>query len=232
MTNLRSVGPANSFAIPVDRSAVAHFANSVRTYRLRRVKPYGGWNSDLEWLSTTSRSRFRAFEQAFVRLGIAEHIRHMLDLDQAPRLYSGFVMQRSFCEAPHYHTDWKRCDRQAWTFITPISDARPDFGLLFKSADGSVRDYHYVQGEGVLIGDDALHSPMPCNAETPLQMLCFTFGTDKMEYWPRIDDCHSGQSVLTRRADGRFVRDWTYSDGFPGLASRALRKAKRLLRRG
>ncbi|QNN66034.1 hypothetical protein H9L12_05930 [Sphingomonas rhizophila] len=65
--------------------------------------------------------------------------------------------------------------------------------------------YAYCHGEGILFGDEVLHSTRPGRSEHPVMLLCFEFGTDRMEYWPAIHDCISTQSVMTQRPDGRFV---------------------------
>ena len=203
MTAVRPLDIENALAVGVDAGAIARFVAALDLDRLEPVRP--SWNSDLEWLSTANRKQFRAFEHLFETLDVAAPVLPMLDLIRAPRLYSGFILRRQTCEAPDFHTDWTGCNRQAWTFIAPISDISPDFGLILRQPGGGEVPYAYCHGEGILFGDEVLHSTRPGRSEHPVMLLCFEFGTDRMEYWPAIHDCISTQSVMTQRPDGRFV---------------------------
>ena len=200
--------PLNSpdaMLVPVDPTAVSRLVEGLDlcSEGIGEVRP--DWSSDLVWLSPADERHFKLFEQMFEALGIADHVRDRLDLRRAPRLYSGFILRRSRCDAAHFHTDWRGCQGQAYTFITAIDEASEGFGLLYRDCDGTVVSYDYRPGEGILFGDDFSHSTRPGARDEPLTLLCFEFGTDRMHYWPKIFGCIEGQSLLLRRPDGKIV---------------------------
>jgi len=97
-------------------------------------------------------------------------------------------------------------NNEAFTVLTPISDNARNFGLLYRKATGEIADYEYRSGEGILFGDNFLHSTKPGASDEPVALLCFQFGTDRMEHWPAIYAQMYRQVTQVRRPDGRFVR--------------------------
>ena len=120
------------------------------------------------------------FQSAFDRLGIAAHVRKYLALGQEPRLYAGFLLLRSNCSNTNFHVDWTDTDNQAFTFITPLDDNARNFGLIYRKVTGKEGEYAYR------IGENFWHSTKLGNAGEPVRLLCFQFGTDKMEKWDKI----------------------------------------------
>jgi len=163
------------------------------------------WDSDIKWISPNSLESYRVFYSIFRRLGIAGHTAQFFDIDKTVRMYTGFLVSRSKCEKPNFHVDWQKTNNEAFTLITPITDNTAGFGLIYKRISGSIAEYEYKMGEAIIFGDDFLHSTKPGYSEQPVVLLSFTFGTDKMEHWPRISLTAGGQSNLVRLPDGNFM---------------------------
>jgi hypothetical protein len=209
------LGALNVLTIPVDRKVVAEFESLSRgpfrddDYAILNPK----WNSDLQWISANTLDSFAIFQSAFDRLGIAEHVRQHLDLEHEPRLYAGFLLLRSSCSDTNFHVDWIDTGNQAFTFITPLDEHSRDFGIIYRKLTGTIGEYGYKPGEGIMFGDNFCHSTKPGLSEEPVRLLCFQFGTDKMEYWDKILATAGYQSLLIQQPDGQFaVREgssWT-----------------------
>ena len=184
------------------------------------------WDSDIRWVSARSPEAFSAFQSEFDRLGIAAHVEPYLDLDKAVRLFSGFLVERSFCRGPNFHLDWINTNNEAFTFLTPLTGNSDGFGLLYKRIDGTTGEYAYKIGEALIIGDGFVHSTKPGRSTEPVVLLSFTFGTDKMEHWKKIARTAANQGELTRRPDGAFQRISSGSH-FRKLLGRVARAAVR-----
>jgi hypothetical protein len=203
----RAMLAPNVMTFPVDAGIVAEFTKPDRLPgNYSSVRPrYEKWNSDILWISAADEEAFAVFQSAFDRLGIAERAAPFLDLDRAVRLYAGFLVVRSDCKDPHFHVDWVDANNEAFSFLTPVSGNREDFGLLYKKLDGEVGDYDYAQGEGIAFGDNFAHSTKPGRSDEPVVLLCFEYGTDKMEHWPKIYRTIGKQVTHIRQPDGKFV---------------------------
>jgi hypothetical protein len=201
----------NVMTVPVDQHVVAEFAalDHRRTPGLASVSP--DWKSDIEWVAPSTPEAHRIFESAFDRMGVADHVRAYLDLDQEVRLYAGFLVIRSECAAPAFHVDWAKANNEAFTMLTPVSAAPDGFGLLYKKLNGETGDYDYRPGEAIIFGDNFSHSTKPGRSDEPVILLCFEFGTDKMEHWDRIFATIGRQAGMLRRPDGEFMH--TQLDG-------------------
>lgn len=164
------------------------------------------WKSDIRWISAVTPEAFDTFQSAFDRLAIAERVAPFLDLEQAVRLYSGFIVIRSNCQEPNFHLDWIKTNNEAFTLMTPITANAAGFGLLYRQLQGDVAEYDYKTGEAIVFGDHFVHSTKPGESEQPVALLCFCFGTDKMEHWDKIRATAGYQSRMVRQPDGQFVR--------------------------
>lgn len=164
------------------------------------------WGSDIRWLSARTKRRFANFRAIFQRLGVAAHVEQYLDLDREVRLYNSFLVTRSRCKQTNFHVDWDDANNEGFTMMTPLSDNCSGFGLLYEKADGSIGEYDYKAGEAIIFGDDFVHSTRPGQREEPVVLLCFNFGTDKMEHWHKIERTAARQGMLICRPDGRFQR--------------------------
>lgn len=196
----------NVVKVEIDRTIVTEFLPLCREpadpERFYTASP--PWKSDVRWISAATAETFELFQSAFERLGVARHVEPYLDLDRAVRLYCGFLVARSSCSAPDFHVDWRDANNQAFTLITPVTPNSSDFGLLYKRLDGETGEYAYRPGEALIFGDHFVHSTKPGRSDDPVFLLSLTFGTDKMEHWPKIAATAAYQGRLVRRPDGEF----------------------------
>lgn len=198
----------NVMTVGVDHQVVAEFADPGIAKRtgFATVRPNRGkWNSDIAWVSATTLDSHSIFRSAFDRLGLAEHARPYLDLDSAVQLYAGFLVIRSACDASYFHVDWAKTNNEAFTAMTPVSDNMAGFGLLYENLLGEVGNYEYQRGEAILFGDRFSHSTKPGRSDEPVVLLCFEFGTDKMEHWDKIYRTIGTQALMLCRPDGQFT---------------------------
>ncbi|MEB3333256.1 MAG: hypothetical protein VKI83_12280, partial [Synechococcaceae cyanobacterium] len=166
------------------------------------------WQSNIQWISPNTLECFRFFYHRFLQLGVSDHVKPFLDLEQRCMMYSGFLVARSHCTQADFHLDWIDANNEAFTLITPITANCQGFGLLYQRSDGSVAEYDYKLGKALVFGDSFLHATKPGKSEEPVVLLSFTFGTDKMEHWPAIARTAGSQGNLLRLPNGDFrVRD-------------------------
>ena len=204
----------NAKPIPVDPAIVAEFADASRLPG-RLISVVAGadkWNSDIEWISADDEEAFKAFECAFHRLNIPEMAAPYIDVDKEVRLFAGFLVVRSRCTQPYFHTDWRNLNNEAFTVLTPVTDNAENFGLLYRKPTGEIGEYRYKIGEAIMFGDNFAHSTKPGESEEPVVLLCFQFGTDKMQYWPAINEQLNTQATQLRLPDGRLVRSGGTAD--------------------
>lgn len=197
----------NVMTFAVDREIVGEFEGlATDSAHFSHLRPPSNWNTDIEWVSAADEETFELFQSAFDRLGIADHARPYLDIEREVRLYAGFLVIRSRCDATHFHVDWLKTNNEAFTVMTPVGDAPEDFGLLYRKLDGTTGDYPYKQGEAIGFGENFDHSTKPGRSNQPVVLLCFEFGTDRMEHWPMIKRTIGTQTTHLRRPDGSFTR--------------------------
>jgi hypothetical protein len=164
------------------------------------------WNSDICWISPNTAEMFDVFYSIFRRLNIAAHVKEFLDIENDVQMYCGFLVRRRACLMPNFHVDWVDTNNEAFTLITPLSDNTKNFGLLYQTQDGSIIEYEYKMGEALIFGDKFIHSTKPGWSEKATLLLSITFGTDKMQHWPKIAKTAATQSNLMRLPSGDFFR--------------------------
>ena len=197
----------NVWTFPVDTEIVDEFSPLVADHDgdFETVEPAAQqWKSDIRWVSAANPAGFERFQSAFDRLGIADRASPYLDIDKGVRLYAGFLVLRARCTEPYFHVDWDNTNNEAFTVMTPISGRGHDFGLLYSRLDGETASYSYRRGEAIMFGDNFRHSTQPGQSDEPVALLCFEFGTDRMEHWPQILKTLGYQAHLLRRPDGEF----------------------------
>jgi hypothetical protein len=196
----------NVLVMPVDASLIrermAPHLGQLDPNRFSVISP--NWDSDMRWISAQSEVAFAEFQALFDDLGVAKFVEPYLDLDRAVRLYSGFLVERSFCEKPNFHVDWVDTNNEAFTLLTPITDNGAGFGLQYKRLDGSTGEYDYRMGEALVMGDGFIHSTRPGRSAGPVILLSFTFGTDKMAHWENIAKTVAKQGRMVRLPNGDF----------------------------
>jgi hypothetical protein len=204
----RALAAPNVLVVPIDLDLLEE-ARAVAKSRIARLGLYShgpSWRSDICWYSSRFLSQFRRFRSLFDRLDVGRHVAPYLDLDKQVRLYNGFFVVRSRCSAPDFHVDWNDANNEAFTLMTPLTANCGGFGMLYRKLDGSIGEYEYKLGEALIFGDDFVHSTKPGASGEPVVLLCFNFGTDKMEHWPSIERTAARQGLLTCRPDGRIQR--------------------------
>jgi hypothetical protein len=198
----------NILTVPVDaaliRERMSPHMGRLDSRRLFSTSPR--WDSDMRWVSAISEDAFTEFQSLFDELGVAKFVEPYLDLEHEVRLYSGFLVERSVCEKPNFHTDWVDANNEAFTLLTPITDNSKGFGLLYKRLDGEIGEYDYKLGEALIIGDAFVHSTRPGRSAEPVVLLSFTFGTDKMVHWENIAKTALRQGRLVRLPNGAFQK--------------------------
>ncbi|MEO7564556.1 MAG: hypothetical protein ABIR63_06565 [Sphingomicrobium sp.] len=128
-------------------------------------------------------------------------------MDREIRLYFSQIIVRSRCDAPFFHNDWAKVNNDAFTFLTPITGDPPTFGLLYQNGRGKVSEYRNKAGEGILFGDFFTHSTTPGVRDHAEAVLCFEFGTDRMEHWDKVFAAIKGQARTIRMPNGQFIRN-------------------------
>ena len=194
----------NVLKVAIDPAVARELLPMLERRRLYSKAP--AWRSDVKWLSARTERDFARFQSVFERLDIARHVEPYLDLDRAVRLYSGFFVVRTRCAEPDFHLDWRDANNEAFTLLTPLTENSEGFGLLYKRTDGSIGEYEYKLGEGLIVGDNFVHSTKPGASAEPVILLSFTFGSDKMEHWQNISRTAARQGLLVCRPDGTFER--------------------------
>jgi hypothetical protein len=199
----------NAMTVPVDPAIVREFADLAASDDpgpgFRTVTPWKDI-SDMRWISADTLDAFDRYEDAFWRMGIAEHVRQYLDLDREVRFYTGFLHTRHRCREANPHVDWKKTNNEGFTLITPVSGPDPQRRLLYQTMTGETASYEYRDGEAIIFGDHFTHTSPPGEADAPVTLLVFNFGSDKMAHWEKLARTQQRQCPLVQRPDGRFIR--------------------------
>lgn len=217
---------ANALEIDIDAAILAELAEPAtetpamtcvgETYaltsgvRLYTESPSATWGSDIRWLSHADEPSYRWFEALYQRLGLASLIAPFIPHDAAIRLYAGFFVTRSRCDALGMHYDWATEGNHAFTLMAPLTPNAEAMGLTYEDARGRQRMYDYRMGHGIVFGTRFLHSTAVGTLPERSVFLSLTFGTDRMEHWPELSETAGKQAAFFRQPDGAFVRrdDW------------------------
>lgn len=164
------------------------------------------WNSDLMWISTNSAEVFhKAKTELFDSIDISG-ITSSIHVENEVRCFNCFFLRRSTCHGYNWHKDFSFTNYQGFTVIIPLLAMEKETrGHLAYREEGKTKLYTYTFGRGIIFSDGFVHSPHPFVGVVPALFLCFTFGSDKVEYWPAILDCLHTQSQHICRYDGEFV---------------------------
>jgi hypothetical protein len=162
-----------------------------RTHRVRMGKsaPYFALsfeNYPLLWISNNDAQTYAIFRRFFDALAIENEIRKLVDYRQNIIMYCGFLVVGDRAPAAQWHSDYA-ADANAFTLITPLFEPDPGHGnLLYKLGNQSQR-YQYTLGEAIFFGEKTAHTTEPYAPSTKKRILVsMTFGTDKLEYWPQL----------------------------------------------
>lgn len=182
----------------------------------------GIWSSDIAWVSVDDEATYARFLDLFERSGVPKQVEPLVDHEQGLRMYSAYYVVRSRANGTNFHTDFvASVGTNAFTLMAPLADfAAPDFQLLYEDVDSKPRQYRYKRGEAICFGSHFRHTTEPGHASDAdgglHAYLCFTFGSDKEQYWPLIYETMGtygsrtirsprGETVLTEM--GRHLRN-------------------------
>ncbi|MBF9151772.1 hypothetical protein [Novosphingobium jiangmenense] len=164
------------------------------------------WRSDICWLSHADEESFAWFDGLYARLGLAELVAPFVPHDREVRLYAGFFVTRSRCDALDMHYDWTLESNEAFTLMAPLTANGGDLGMTYDTVMGERRDLAYRRGKGLVFGPSFLHSTAVGALDERAVFLCLNFGTDRMDNWARIGATTARQCELLRQPDGSFIR--------------------------
>lgn len=119
-------------------------------------------------------------------MGLAEKVAPFVRHDRDIRLYAGFFVTRSQCEALDMHCDWATEETDAFTLMAPLRPNGSDLGRTYDTVRGTRRTLTYRLGKGLVFGPKFFHSAAVGKLDERAVFLCFNFGTDRMENWPTI----------------------------------------------
>lgn len=183
---------------------------SGRTYavgedlRLYNVRPRK-WRSDICWLSHADEPSYYWFEDIYRRLGLGAMVAPFVPHDREIRLYAGFFVTRSRCEALDMHCDWLTEGNDAFTLMAPITPNASGLGMTYETARKELRELTYQVGKGLVFGTHFRHSTSIGQLDERAVFLCLNFGTDRMENWPNIARTTATQGDFFRQPDGSFI---------------------------
>lgn len=178
------------------------------------VQP-GIWSSDIAWISVDDDATYARFLDFFMRSGVPEQLAPHIDHEHGLRMYSAYYVVRSRAQGTNFHDDFvPEIGTNALSVMSPLANyAAPDFQLLYEDVDGRQRQYRYTHGEAICFGSQFQHTTEPgraSEADGGLHVyLCFTFGSDKEEYWPHIYATQGsyGSRVIRKPCGGTALTD-------------------------
>lgn len=140
----------------------------------------------LLWVSNNNEETYGIFRRFFDSLEIETEIRKLVDHREKIIVYCGFLVVGDRAPATHWHNDFAP-GANAFTLITPLFELAPGHGhLLYKLRDETLR-YQYIKNEAIFFGEKTSHTTEPYEPSDKKRVLVsLTFGTDKLEYWPRL----------------------------------------------
>ena len=148
----------------------------------------------LLWFSNNDAETYGIFRRFFDALSIENAVRELVDCRDGIVMYCGFLVIGDRAPAAQWHNDYAD-GANAFTLITPLFELEPAHGhLLYKLGDQTER-YQYTLGEGILFGEKTPHTTEPYPQSSKKRVLAsMTFGTDKLEYWPRLRESLDSQA--------------------------------------
>lgn len=162
------------------------------------------WKSDICWLSNADEAAYWWFDSLLRRLKLDEMVAPFVAHDSQIRLYSGFFVTRSHCDALDRHYDWFTAQNCAFTTMIPLTPNAAGMGLTYETVRGPDRHYAYRLGRGIAFGAGFRHSTAIGHLDERAVFLSFTFGTDRMDEWETIERTAGRQGRFFCQPDGVF----------------------------
>jgi hypothetical protein len=148
----------------------------------------------LVWVSADDLPTHREFEEFFDALGLADAVKPLIDFDERIVMYNGFYVVSDGVVAPSWHTDYAD-GAHAYTLLTPLYELDSAHGQLWYKSGDQIMRYEYRHGVGVLVGEGFMHATEPFpTASRQRVLVSLTFGTDRMEHWPVLEETVGAQS--------------------------------------
>ena len=148
----------------------------------------------LLWLSNNNAETYALFRRLFDALCLENRFKSLVDHEQNIVMYCGFFVVGDRAPASQWHNDYAE-SANAFTLITPLFEPEPGHGnLLYKIGD-QTRVYEYSLGEAIVFGEKTAHSTEPYEPSAKKRILVsMTFGTDKLTYWPQLQQSLDSQA--------------------------------------
>ena len=146
------------------------------------------WESDIQWISVNNHSTYNFLVKYFDDMHLGEIFRNIIDFDKNIIVYSIFFVIRSRIPKHNWHIDYQNgTNVNAFTFMTPLQQ-KSVIKLAYIDMDEKKQRYEYKKDVGIAFGENFLHTTdIRISKHQKYEInFCFTFGTDKMEYWPYI----------------------------------------------
>ena len=157
------------------------------------ITSYG--TAPLLWISNNNAHTYDIFRRFMDELDIMDDIKTLVDFENKIEVYCGFFVVGKKMDRETWHNDFQD-GANAYTLITPLFELDSAHGnLMYKDESSAVHTYQYKMNEAVVFGDGFEHATQPyAETETLRVMLSFTFGTDKIAYWPTLRQTIGEQS--------------------------------------
>ncbi len=151
-------------------------------------------NYPLLWFSNNDAETYALFRRFFDDLGIEEEVRKLVDCRQRVIMYCGFLVIGDRAPSTQWHRDYA-LGANAFTLITPLFGLDPGHGHLLYKVGAQTQRYEYAPGEAIFFGAKTDHTTEPYEPSTRKRVLVsLTFGTDKLEYWPQLQESLDSQA--------------------------------------
>lgn len=157
-------------------------SNAVRLYNERPRH----WHGGICWLSHADDASYDWLDRLFANLGLAAPVAPFVPHDREIRLYAGFFVPRSRCDALDMHHDWTLDGNEAFTLMAPLTANAGDLGMTYDTVTGDRRNLSCRMGKGLVFGPSFLHSTAVGALDERAVFLCLNFGTDRVANWGRI----------------------------------------------
>ncbi len=157
------------------------------------VTSYG--SSPLIWVSCGDRHTHGLFQRFFESLHIVEDVKQLVDYDRRIVVYCGFFVIGNYADEETWHVDYE-AGSNAFTLLTPLFEPGESHGdLLYYDRNSEIRLYEYRAREAILFGQDFYHSTETYARTNNIRvLLSLTLGTDKLKYWPKLENTVGDQS--------------------------------------
>ncbi len=157
------------------------------------ITSYG--TAPLLWISNNNAHTYDVFRAFIDGLDIMDDIKTLVDFENKIEVYCGFFVVGKKMDRETWHNDFQD-GANAYTLITPLFELdRLHGNLMYKDETSAVHNYEYRKNEEVIFGDGFEHATQLYPESDVLRvMLSFTFGTDKIAYWPTLRQTIGEQS--------------------------------------